>query len=76
MPPAKVTLALAISEPPILVHFIPTRVRTAAKNPVMTETIARALHACRNTGRASMEGYSLQSVTPVVSETQSFQRLE
>uniref|UniRef100_A0AAV2LCS2 Cilium assembly protein DZIP1 domain-containing protein n=1 Tax=Knipowitschia caucasica TaxID=637954 RepID=A0AAV2LCS2_KNICA len=54
------------------VHFIPMRVRTPPKNPVMTAQTARALQACK----ANMEGYSLQSETPVVSDTQSFHRLE
>lgn len=45
MPPAKVTLELAISDPPILVHFIPTRARTPPKKPVMTAQTASALQA-------------------------------
>ncbi len=40
---ANVTLALASSEPPILVHFIPMRARTAPQKPKITETTARAL---------------------------------
>ena len=50
-PPANVTLALIISVPPILVHFIPISVRTPPKKPVMTAQTASALQACRNTER-------------------------
>lgn len=56
-PPEKVTLALATSDPPSLVHFIPMSVRTPPKKPMMTALTARALQVCRNAGgRRSREG--------------------
>lgn len=44
MPPAKVTLALAISVPPILVHFMPTKTRQEPKKDRMMEMMMRARH--------------------------------
>lgn len=44
MPPAKVTLALAISVPPILVHFIPTKTRADPKKDRIMEMMMRARH--------------------------------
>ena len=43
--PARQTiLALVLSEPPILVHFMPTRAKTAPKKPRQTAEIIRPLH--------------------------------
>ena len=55
IPAAKVTLALATSDPPILVHFIPMSVRTPPKKPVMTAQTASALQPCRNAVRKQVK---------------------
>lgn len=44
IPPAKVTLALAMGEPPILVHFMPTSMRIDAKKARMIEMMINARH--------------------------------
>lgn len=46
---ANVTRALASSEPPTLVHFIPIKVSTDPQNPKATEPIARARQTCKKT---------------------------
>lgn len=44
IPPAKVTFALVISEPPILVHFIPTNTRIDPKRARIMQIMMRARH--------------------------------
>lgn len=43
-PERTVRRALVVSEPPIFVHFIPTKARMAPKKPRHTEAIIRPLH--------------------------------
>ena len=51
IPAANVTLALAISVPPILVHFMPTRRRMEPKKARMMEVMINARHMWMSPGQ-------------------------
>ena len=45
--PAKQAIrAFVVSDPPILVHFIPTKARMAPKKPKQTAAIIKPRHTC------------------------------